>query len=134
MGGLAYAAIPATTRDTNHAVILATGHKASDKEKEHDWRVLARTRPADHHLHGHDYLDRIAAELMAGGLPPETPVAIVTDATTPRQRVLVTRLDLAERDAAAQGFGAPAIIAIGSIVALQQVLAPFAITLTGAVR
>ena len=27
IGGLAYAAIPATTRDTNHAVILATGHK-----------------------------------------------------------------------------------------------------------
>ena len=129
LGGLAYAGIPATTRDTNHAVILATGHKASDKEKEHDWQALARTNLPIIIYMGMTFLDRIAAELMAGGRPPDTPVAIVTEATTPRQRVAVTRLDQASETVEAQGLGSPAIVAVGSIVALQPLLAPFAITL-----
>ena len=78
---------------------------------------------------GMTFLDRIAAELVAGGLEPETPVAIVMDATTARQRVLLTRLDRAQAEAKAQSFGAPAIVAVGRIAALQPVLAPFAITL-----
>lgn len=129
IGGLGYAAIPATTRDTNQAVILATGHKASDKEKDHDWQALARTGLPLVIYMGMTFLDRIAAELMAGGLPGHTPAAVVMAATTPRQRVLVSRLDRINADVAAQGFGSPAIVAVGSIVALQPVLAPFAVTL-----
>ena len=129
IGGLGYAGIPVTTRDTNHAVILATGHKASDQEKEHDWRAIARTNLPIVIYMGMTFLDRIAIELMAGGLPADTPVAIVMEASTPRQRVLLTRLDEAKVAADRQGFGAPAIVAVGAIVALQPVLAPFAITL-----
>jgi uroporphyrin-III C-methyltransferase len=58
-------------------------------------------------------------------------VAIVAEATTPRQRVLVTTLDHAKADADAGGFGAPAIVAIGAIVDLHAALAPLALTLTG---
>ena len=129
IGGLAYAAIPATTRDTNHAVILATGHKASDKAKEHDWQALARTGLPLVIYMGMTFLERIAAELMAGGLPGDTPVAVVMAATTPTQRVLISRLDRAKADAEAQGFGSPSIVAVGSIVALQPILAPYAVTL-----
>ena len=131
IGGLAYAAIPATTRDTNNAVILATGHKASDHDHDHDWRALARTNLPIIIYMGMTFIDRIASELMAGGLSPDTPVAIVTEATTARQRVLITRLDRAHDDAIDQRLRAPAIVAVGSIVALQPVLAPFAITLRG---
>jgi uroporphyrin-III C-methyltransferase len=129
LGGLAYAGIPATTRDTNHAVILATGHKASEREREHDWRALARTGLPIVIYMGMTFLERIAAELVAGGLAPDTPVAIVTDATTPRQRVVLTSLVSAREAADRHGLRAPALVAVGSIVALQPVLAPFAITL-----
>jgi siroheme synthase len=60
----------------------------------------------------------------------EMPVAIVNNATTPQQRVFVTTLDRAGADAAAQGFGAPSIIAIGEIVRVREALSPFAISLT----
>ncbi len=129
IGGLAYAAIPATTRDTNHAVILATGHKASERERDHDWRALARTGLPIVIYMGMTFLDRIAADLIAGGLARETPVAIVADATTPRQRVVLTTLAEAREAADLHGIKAPAIVAVGSIVALQPVLAPLAITL-----
>ena len=134
IGGLAYAAIPATTRDTNNAVILATGHKASDRERDHDWRALARTGLPIVIYMGMTFLDHIATELMAGGLAPETPVALVADATTAKQRVVLTSLAAAPAAAERERIKAPAIVAVGAIVALQPVLAPFAVTLGAAAR
>lgn len=129
LGGLAYAGIPATTRDTNRAVILATGHAARGAIDDCDWEAIARTGLPVILYMGMTFLDEIGAALMRGGLPAATPVAIVTDATTPRQRVHITRLDRAKADASANGLTAPAIVAIGAIVDLHAVLSPFAITL-----
>jgi uroporphyrin-III C-methyltransferase len=123
IGGLAYAAIPATTRDTNHGVILVTGHTAVG-EGSCDWAALAGTGLPIIVYMGMTHLDRIAKALMAGGMPADTPLAIVADATTQRQRVLVTTLAQAKREAEAQGFRAPAVIAVGAIVALRALLAP----------
>ena len=132
IGGLAYAAIPATTRDTNRAVILATGHAARGAVDDCDWEAIAATGLPVILYMGMTFLDEIAAALMRGGLPAATAVAIVTDATTPRQRVHLTRLDHAKADADALGLKAPAIVAIGPIVELHAVLSPFAITLGAA--
>lgn len=123
LGGLAYAAIPATTRDTNHAVILATGHFASG-DSSCDWAALARTGLPIILYMGITHLEAIAAALVEGGLDPTTPVGLVADATTPRQRVLVTTLAKAKHDAEQGGFKAPAIVAIGAIAALHDLLAP----------
>ncbi len=123
LGGLAYAAIPATTRDTNHAVILATGHFATG-DSSCDWAALARTGLPIILYMGITHLETIAAALIDGGLAPETPVAIVAEATTPRQRVLLTTLTRAKLDADEQRFKAPAVIAIGAIAALRELLAP----------
>src|SRR5271166_6640667 len=55
------------------------------------------------------------AALVAGGLSPDTTVAVVCEATTPRQRVLVTTLIRVVAEAAARGLGSPSIIAIGEM-------------------
>ncbi len=44
IGGLAYAGIPATSRDTNHALILATGHLAEDAQGAADFAALAAVK------------------------------------------------------------------------------------------
>src|SRR6266702_2077332 len=44
LGGLAYANIPATTRDTNHGVILVTGQYAAGNERRMDWAAVAQTK------------------------------------------------------------------------------------------
>jgi uroporphyrin-III C-methyltransferase len=59
-------------------------------------------------------------------------VAVVCDATTPRQRVLVTTLARVAAEVAAQNLGSPAIVAIGEMVKLRAALLPFAITLAAA--
>ena len=45
IGGLAYAGIPVTHRDTNHAVTFITGHGADGKLTKLDWTAVARARP-----------------------------------------------------------------------------------------
>ena len=130
LGGLAYANIPATTRDTNHGVILVTGQYAAGNERRMDWAAVAQTRLPIILYRGMSRLPEIADAQLAGGKSPDLPVAIVNNATMPQQRVFVTTLAQAGADAAAQGFGAPSIIAIGEMVRLREALSPFAITLT----
>jgi uroporphyrin-III C-methyltransferase len=130
LGGLAYANIPATTRDTNHGVILVTGQYAAGNERNLDWAAVAATKLPIILYMGMSRLPEISAALLAGGMSPDMPVAIVNNATTPQQRVFVTTLAKAGVDAAAQGFGAPSIIAIGEMVRLREALSPFAVSLT----
>jgi uroporphyrin-III C-methyltransferase len=129
LAGLAYANIPATTRDTNHGVILVTGQYAAGNERNLEWGSLARTGLPIIVYMGIGRLAEIADALMTAGLLLETTVAVVCDATTPRQRVLVTSLKHVAAEAAAQGLGSPSIIAIGEMVKLRAALTPFAITL-----
>ena len=54
LAGLAYANIPATTRDTNHGVILVTGQYAAGNRASTGVECARPERTANHHLHGHD--------------------------------------------------------------------------------
>jgi uroporphyrin-III C-methyltransferase len=120
LAGLAYAGIPATTRGANRGVILATGHASAQDEESLDWQRVAQLGLPIILYMAMKRLDTIASGLLRGGAARDTPVAIVEDATTPRQRVLVTTLADAKRDADAHGCGAPAIVAIGAIVSFRE--------------
>jgi uroporphyrin-III C-methyltransferase len=132
LAGLAYANIPATTRDTNHGVILVTGQYAAGNEHGLEWRALAQTRMPIILYMGMGRLAEIASALTANGASPELPVAIIQSATTPEQRVLVSTLAQVAGEATAGGFGSPSIIAIGEMVRLRAALLPLAIDLTEA--
>src|SRR6201997_1864738 len=85
LAALAAASIPATLRGINRAVIFAAGHGADD---DFDWGPLARTgQPIVLYMVMH-HLERIADTLMAAGLAPQTPAAIIASTATPLQRVL----------------------------------------------
>jgi uroporphyrin-III C-methyltransferase len=117
LAALAAAAIPATLRGTNRAVIFAAGHGA---EEEFDWAPLARTgQPIVLYMVMHN-LDRITAELMKAGLAAQTPAAVIASATTPKQRVLVSTLEKLADDAREQKFEPPAIVVIGEIVEMRS--------------
>jgi len=128
LAGLAYANIPATTRDTNHGVILVTGQYAAGNEGL-EWSALVRTRLPIVLYMGMNRLAGITGALMASGMPGDLPVAVVQDATTPEQRVLVSSVERVCRDAEARGFGSPAIVAIGEMVRLREALLPLSVAL-----
>jgi uroporphyrin-III C-methyltransferase len=121
VGGLAYAGIPTTHRDINHAVTFVTGHAAGgDVPGTINWRALAEGSPVIVIYMGLKHLPRIASELMAAGRSANEPVAIVSQATTARQRVLETTLARAADDAASSGIAAPALIVVGDAVRLRS--------------
>jgi uroporphyrin-III C-methyltransferase len=118
LAGLAVAGIPATTRLTNQAVTLVTGHGADGAENV-DWGALARSHSVLILYMAMARLPQIVPDLLAGGLAPETPVGVVREATLPGQKTLITRLDRVVEDIAAAGFEAPALIVIGAVALLR---------------
>ena len=120
IGGLGYAGIPVTHRDTNHCVTFITGHGVTgDMPDGLDWPAIARGSPALVFYMGLKHLGAIAQRLIAAGRSPDDPVAIVSRATTERQTVLETTLGRASADADAAAIEPPTIIAIGEIVRLR---------------
>ncbi|MBN33592.1 MAG: uroporphyrinogen-III C-methyltransferase [Rhodospirillaceae bacterium] len=120
IGGLAYAGIPATHRDTNHTVTFITGHMAGgDMTDGIDWRSVAGFGQSVVIYMALKHLRAITGELLAGGMAASTPVAIVSRAATAHQRVLETELGAAADDAEAAAIEAPAIVAVGQVVRLR---------------
>jgi uroporphyrin-III C-methyltransferase len=121
IGGLAYAGIPLTHRDTNSAVTFLTGHDSEGTVPGGlDWSAIARGAPVLVLYMGARHLPSIAERLMSGGRRSEEPVAVISKATTPAQRVVVSTLGGVAT--AAAGFESPSIIVIGEVVRFHAVL------------
>ena len=111
----ALAGVPVTHRGVAAAVTVVTGHRRPGDEQATDWEALARVGGTIVVLMGVAERGPIAARLMAGGRPADTPVAVVERAGTARQRTVRGRLDeLADLDVAS-----PATIVIGPVAALD---------------
>lgn len=123
IGGLAYAGIPATHRDTNHSVTFLTGHDATGVMPDAiDWASVARGAPVVVMYMAMKHIGTIAARLIAEGRSPDEPVAFVCNATTPQQQVLETTLARAEADLVTAGLVPPAIVVVGEVVRLRAAL------------
>jgi len=123
IGGLAYAGIPVTHREVNHAVTFLTGHDSSGVVPDRiDWHAIGRGSPVIVMYMAMKHMGQIAANLMAAGRRAEEAVAFVCNAATPEQTVLETTLGRAEADMLAAGIEPPAIVVIGEVVRLRPSL------------
>ncbi|HEX2940591.1 MAG TPA: uroporphyrinogen-III C-methyltransferase [Rhodopila sp.] len=127
LAGLAAVGIPATVRGINQAIILVTGHGA-DRDGGPDWAALARTRQPIVVYMALNKLAAITTALLAGGLPADTPAALIAAATTPAQAVLISSLGQIAAEAKQAGLPTPALVAFGGIVAFRQYLLSVAAT------
>lgn len=123
IGGLAYAGIPVTHREVNHAVTFLTGHDSSGVVPDRiDWAAIGRGSPVIVMYMAMKHMGQIAANLMAAGRRADEAVAFVCNAATPEQTVLETTLGRAEADMLAAGIEPPAIVVIGEVVRLRPSL------------
>ncbi len=121
IGGLAYAGIPVTHREINHAVTFLTGHDSSGIVPDRiDWEALGRGSPVLVMYMAMKHIGQISANLIAAGRSPEEPVAFVCNAATSEQQVLETVLGRAEADVEASGLQPPAIVVIGEVVRFRK--------------
>jgi uroporphyrin-III C-methyltransferase len=107
-------------------VTLITGHNSDgavpgEEHSAPDWAALAKGSPVIVLYMALTHLDDIAGRLIAAGRAPDEPVAIISKATTAAQRVLMTTL--AGAATAAAGVESPAIVAVGEVVRLHEMLA-----------
>jgi uroporphyrin-III C-methyltransferase len=112
----ALAGIPLTHRQLTQGFTVVSGHlPPGHPGSTLDWGALARAGTTLVVLMGVATLPAITAELVAQGLPADTPAVTVADAGLPSQRsVHATVAEIADRSAA-EGVGAPAVTVIGAV-------------------
>jgi uroporphyrin-III C-methyltransferase len=121
VGGLAYAGIPCTTRETNSAVVFVTGQDASGAIPETiEWDALARAVPVLVFYMALTKIERIAATLMAAGRAADEPAAVISRASTPAQQVVVSTLAGIAEAAGSARCEPPALLVIGPVVGLRD--------------
>lgn len=123
IGGLAYAGIPVTHRDVNQAVTFVTGHDQSGQTPHSlDWAAIARGSQVIVIYMGMKHAEQISRALIEAGRDPQEPCAVVSSATTDRQRVLESTLSHLAADIEANEMEPPAILCIGRAALMRQVL------------
>lgn len=123
IGGLAYAGLPVTHRDTNHSVIFLTGHDASGKMPANvNWQAVATATPVIVMYMAVKNLDEIADALIAGGRARDDSVTIISNATLPQQSVAHTKLGEVRMFLAQTELPTPAIVVLGPIAEWRAVL------------
>lgn len=111
----AYNGIPVTHRDYCSSVHIITGHKKAGQEYNIDFEALARTGGTLVFLMGVTALEDICSHLMAAGMSPSTPAAILQQGTTAGQKKIVATLETLKREVDRQGIRTPAIIVVGGV-------------------
>ncbi len=123
-GVSAYAGIPLTHRNHAQSCIFVTGH-LKDGSMNLDWAALARPNQTIVVYMGLHGLATLCTELVAHGLPGDTPAAIVQQGTTQNQRVVTGTLATLPGIAQVEKLQAPTLIIVGGVVTLSKKLAWF---------
>jgi uroporphyrin-III C-methyltransferase len=123
IAGPAMAGIPVTHRDHAAAVTVVTGHECEVLARDElRWRAMVEAGHTLVVMMGLGRLGELAQRLVEAGRPLETPVAVVQEASTPRQRVVIGDLgDIHQRVLDAR-IVAPAVVVVGAVAALGATL------------
>ena len=119
----AYAGIPVTHRGITQDFAVVSAHlDPSHPGATVDWDALASGPGTLVLLMAVSHLDSVATELVKRGRDAATPVAVICDGTLPAQRVLTSTLADVAADAERAGIRPPAVVVIGEVVRLRELL------------
>ncbi len=115
-----YAGIPLTFRGISSSFAVITGHEDPGKEKSDiDWRSLKGINTLVF-LMAVKNRQEIAKRLIEVGRDPKEPVAFIEKGTTQDQRTVIS--DLLEVSQSAPEVNPPAIMVVGKVVKLREML------------
>ncbi len=116
----AYQGIPLTHREAGSSVTFVTGHESKDKAGSSvNWRALGNATDGIVIYMGMHNLNYIINELIAGGLDPETPAAIIHQGTLVNQRCVKAPLKNLLHKKESNKISSPSIVVIGKIINFQ---------------
>ncbi|TLX56095.1 uroporphyrinogen-III C-methyltransferase [Stutzerimonas nosocomialis] len=113
-----YAGIPLTHRDLAHSCQFVTGHLQEDGALQLPWGSLVEGKQTLVFYMGLASVDEISRNLIAAGLPPDTPAALIGSGTRPDQRVVRCTLRQLPTIAQEKQLVPPTLTVIGQVVGL----------------
>ncbi|HUP48299.1 MAG TPA: uroporphyrinogen-III C-methyltransferase [Thermoanaerobaculia bacterium] len=121
IAGPAYAGIPVTHRSWATSLTLVTGHEAGDSTGI-QWPALAQLDGTIVFMMGFGNLPLIVKKLTEHGMPSDRAVAVISNGTRPDQRTVTGTLRNIERGVSGAGLPTPALIVVGDVVRLHEVI------------
>jgi len=118
----AYAGIPVSHRDFSSSVHIITAHRQNGNAPDLDYQSLVRFGGTLVFLMGIGTIDTVTSELIAAGMPGETPAALIENGTRPNQRKLVSSLADISGLGHSKSFVPPSILLVGSVCSLHEEL------------
>lgn len=112
----ASAGISLTLRGVARDIRFVTAHSQRGAALDLEWRELARAGTTLAFYMGRDAASEISRQLIAAGMPVETPVLIACNISLPGESLLSTRLDLLGLATQAVAMAAPTLILVGEAV------------------
>ena len=118
--------VPLTHRALCHGAIFVTAHAQAGTGP--DWAALVAARMPLVIYMGVARCEELQRELLAAGLDPATPVAIVSNATRPEERTVISTVSTLAATLRAAQIRSPAVMIVGEVVRAAQLLgAPLAV-------
>jgi len=118
-GASAYAGIPLTARGFSREVKILTLTQCKHYSSE-TWKQLANSSDTLVFYMTSKHLDDLVEILLRYTRKPNTPLAVIEQATTIYQRVHVTTLKNCQHDFHGKDFTSPSLVIIGKVVNLYQ--------------
>lgn len=118
LAGATQSGISLTLRGIARGVTLVTAHTEDDSSL--NWRALAQSGTTLVVYMGVAKLGDIRDQLLAAGMPGQTPVAMIENASLPHQRECRSCLQDMQSDAADFVLKSPAVMVIGEVARQEQ--------------
>lgn len=123
IGSATYFGIPLTHRRHSSSVAFVTGHEDPQKNiPSVKWKKLAKSVDTIVIMMGLSRIDIICQNLILGGMDKGTPVAVIQNGTTSKQRMVTGTVSDIAKIVQAKRLKPPANIIIGSVVELSNTI------------
>jgi len=123
IGSATYAGIPLTHRKFASSVVFVTGHEDFEKSKDAvRWKKLAKSTDTIVVMMGLSRIGIISKQLLSGGMDKKTPVAVIQDGTTSKQKMITGTISNIAQKIKQSKIRPPSIIIIGKVVSLSKTI------------
>jgi siroheme synthase len=116
LGAAAAVQIPLTHRRLSSALVFLTAQQASESEAANWSKLVSSGSTLVIYMPGQDFR-AISGKLTSAGLDADTPCALISQATTPRQRTVRTTIGALP---VAPRLVAPTLLVVGEVVGLAD--------------
>ena len=123
IGSATYAGIPLTHRQFASSVVFVTGHEDPEKKTEVvKWKKLAKSVDTIVIMMGLSRIEEISKKLIEGGMDKTTPVAVIQNGTTSKQKMIKGTISNISNKIKRNKIRPPTNIIIGRVVDLSDII------------